>query len=115
MSHEAQTSPQSQPAEATTGSLLEKIAGTMVRDPGEMKAAVDWVTKLAQQVMEGQIEVKKGLDKEINLRMAKIDELISLQLNEVMHNEDFQRLESAWRGLAYLVNQTETSNTLKIK
>ncbi len=32
-----------------------------------------------------------------------------------MHHEDFQQLEGAWRGLHYLVNNTETDETLKIK
>src|SRR5436190_8539291 len=117
MSRETESSAQPQPqaAEATTENLLMKIAGTIVRDPSDMKDAVDWVTKLAQQVMAGEMTVSKDIDKMINLRMAELDELISLQLNEVMHHEDFQRLESSWRGLAYLINETETSSSLKIK
>src|SRR6185312_2041424 len=51
----------------------------------------------------------------INARIAQIDDLISTQLNEVMHHPDFQRLEGTWRGLKYLLNNTETSDKLKIK
>ena len=32
-----------------------------------------------------------------------------------MHNERFQQVESAWRGLHYLVNNTETDEMLKIR
>ena len=32
-----------------------------------------------------------------------------------MHHEDFQQLEGAWRGLSYLVNNTETDEMLKIR
>src|SRR5262249_4850821 len=40
---------------------------------------------------------------------------LSAQLNEILHHPDFQRLEATWRGLYYLVHQTETSETLKIR
>jgi type VI secretion system protein ImpC len=41
--------------------------------------------------------------------------LISLQLNEVLHHEAFQKLEGTWRGLKYLLDQSETGEGLKIK
>jgi type VI secretion system protein ImpC len=46
----------------------------------------------------------------INARIAQIDHLLSIQLNEVLHHEDFQKLEGSWRGLKYLVDQSETSD-----
>jgi predicted component of type VI protein secretion system len=39
----------------------------------------------------------------------------SQQVNEIIHHEEFQKLESAWRGLSYLVNNTETDEMLKIR
>jgi len=51
----------------------------------------------------------------ISARVAQIDHLISLQLNEVLHNEQFQKLESTWRGLKYLLDQSETGTQLKIR
>ena len=51
----------------------------------------------------------------INARIAQIDHLISLQLNEVLHHPAFQKLEGTWRGLKYLLDQSETSEMLKIK
>ena len=47
--------------------------------------------------------------------IAELDRKLSQQVNAIMHHEDFQALESAWRGLSYLVNNTETDETLKIK
>jgi len=44
-----------------------------------------------------------------------IDAKISKQLNEILHNKKFQKLEASWRGLKYLVDNTETSSMLKIK
>ena len=51
----------------------------------------------------------------INARIAQIDHLVSLQLNEVMHNATFQKLEGTWRGIKYLMDQSETGVMLKIK
>jgi len=48
-------------------------------------------------------------------RVAEIDSRLTAQVNEIIHHEDFQHLESAWRGLRYLVNNTETDETLKIR
>ncbi len=43
---------------------------------------------------------------------AQIDHLISIQLNEIMHHPDFQKLEASWRGLKYLLKQSETGTAL---
>jgi len=51
----------------------------------------------------------------INARIGEIDQLISKQLNEVLHHSDFQKLEASWRGLNYLVTQSNTSKDLQIK
>ena len=44
-----------------------------------------------------------------------IDAKLTEQINLIIHHEEFQQLESAWRGLHHLVNNTETDETLKIK
>ena len=51
----------------------------------------------------------------IDKMLAKIDEKLSAQVNEIIHNPDYQKLESAWRGLAYTVNNTESDATLKLQ
>jgi type VI secretion system protein ImpC len=51
----------------------------------------------------------------ISARIAEIDRMVSLQLNEVLHNPAFQKLEATWRGIWHLVNKSETSEMLKIK
>ena len=47
--------------------------------------------------------------------IARLDEKLSAQMNEVLHAPEFQQLESAWRGLHYLVFNSETDATLKIR
>ncbi len=59
--------------------------------------------------------VSKDAEAMIKARIAQIDHLVSLQLNEVLHNASFQKLEGTWRGLKYLLDQSETSDKLKIR
>jgi len=51
----------------------------------------------------------------INDKIAEIDDLLSAQVNEILHDAEFQKLESSWRGLSYLVFNTETSTRLKLR
>jgi len=67
------------------------------------------------QVLDEGMTVSKDTVAAINTRIAQIDELLSKQLNEVMHSPDFQKLESTWRGLAYFVFSTETGTMLKLR
>jgi type VI secretion system protein ImpC len=47
--------------------------------------------------------------------LAEIDRRLSAQMNAIIHHPDFQKLEGSWRGLAFLVNGSETSAMLKIR
>ena len=106
----------SSPAEAS-GSLLDKIAeeGRLGQNREEQVRGKAWLKDLIQEVMTGQMTVSNDTEVMLNTRIADLDKLISDQLNEVMHAEPFQNLEGSWRGLNYLVMQSETSSSLKIK
>jgi len=97
--------------------LLDSIVeqGRLARDPASRDRGKDLVSNFVNQVLEGSMTVSKDAEAMINARIAQIDHLISLQLNEVMHHEAFQKLEGTWRGLRYLLNQSETGEGLKIK
>ncbi len=69
---------------------------------------------LGQVVKPGQV-VSKDVESNIKWWINEIDKKLSSQLNEIMHSPDFQKLESTWRGLHYLVSQSETGETLKIR
>ena len=73
------------------------------------------VRTLAEQVLNKADIVSDDVTQTINAYVAELDRKISEQLNLVMHHADFQRLESAWRGLHFLVNNTETDTQLKIR
>jgi len=59
--------------------------------------------------------VAKDTEAMVKVRIAQLDELISDQLNAIMHAPEFQKLEASWRGLHYLVTNSETSPSLKVK
>ncbi len=73
------------------------------------------VKNFVSEVLEGTIQVSADTEEMLNARIAEIDRLISAQLNEVMHHPEFQQLESTWRGLKYLLNESETGENIKIK
>jgi len=60
-------------------------------------------------------DISKPIIKIIDEFIGFIDKLLNIQLNEVIHNDKFQRLESSWRGIQYLVSNTEIDQLLKIK
>jgi type VI secretion system protein ImpC len=97
--------------------LLDSIIdnSNMVRDESQRSWAKQIINEFAKEVMEGQIKVSKNTEAMINARIAELDRLISDQLNEIMHHQDFQALESSWRGLNYLVQESETGERMKIK
>lgn len=97
--------------------LLDQIIeeGKLARDETQKEGARDLISEFVGQIMEGVMTVSKDTEAMINARIAQIDKLISDQLNEVMHYPDFQKLEGSWRGLKYLVSQSETGEKMKIR
>lgn len=97
--------------------LLDQIIeqGRMIRDDSQRGWARDVISEFVKQIMEGTITVSKDTERMVNSRIAQIDKLISMQLNEIMHNPDFQKLEASWRGLNYLVQNSETGDKLKLR
>jgi type VI secretion system protein ImpC len=73
------------------------------------------VQTLAEQALRETAVVSDDVIGTIKAIIAEIDKTLSDQLNQILHNERFQQLESAWRGLHYLVNNTETDEMLKIR
>ncbi len=93
--------------------LLEKeFRPKSDRAKAEVEAAV---STLAAQVLEGEALISDDAISTINAIIAEIDSKLTEQINLIMHHEDFQQLEGAWRGLHYLVNNTETDEMLKIR
>ena len=79
------------------------------------KAVEAAVKTLAEQALAGTQLLKGDVVQSIEALIAAIDGKLGMQLDKILHHPDFQQLEGAWRGLHYLVNNTETDETLKIR
>jgi len=73
------------------------------------------VKTLAQQALQSAIILSEDAYKNIAALIETIDRKISDQINGILHHPEFQQLESAWRGLHYLVTHTETDEQLKLR
>lgn len=104
-------------AEAADLSLLDQIVdeGRFGADSTQRERGKDIIKKFVAEVLGGTISIAPDTEAMLNARIAQIDHLISIQLNEIMHHQEFQKLEATWRGLKYMLGQTETSVMLKIK
>ena len=81
----------------------------------ERSRTQDLMKTLVDQSLAGTLTFDKNVTKTINATIKAIDEKLSVQLGAVMHHPDFQKLEGTWRGLNYLVMNSETSAMLKLK
>jgi type VI secretion system protein ImpC len=99
------------------GSLLDQIVseGRLARGAETTDRGRNLVRDFVEQVLQGAMTVSKDAEAMITARIAEIDRLVSVQLNEVLHNAGFQKLEGTWRGLKYLLDQSETNDKLKIR
>ena len=100
-------------AESEFASLLNrefKPKSARAREAVEMA-----VHTLAQQALANTALVSDDSLRSIEAMIGAIDKKLTEQVNLIIHNEEFQGLEGAWRGLHHLVNNTETDETLKIK
>ncbi len=95
------------------GSLLNKeFKPRTERAKSEVEEAVK---TLAEQALSHTDLVSSDVIESIESIIAEIDKKLSEQINLIMHHEDFRQLEGAWRGLHYLVNNTETDEMLIIR
>ncbi|MGH7056970.1 MAG: type VI secretion system contractile sheath domain-containing protein, partial [Acetobacteraceae bacterium] len=104
-------------AAATTtadgGSILDQVvAATKQTEPDR---AQELVKTLVEQALSGTVTFDRNLTRTFERAIAAIDNKLSVQLNEVMHQPKFLKLEGTWRGLHHLVMNSETGTSLKIK
>src|SRR5580692_12580620 len=97
--------------------LLDQIveSGRFGAEASAKERGKNLVKEFVAQVLEGSMTIAKDAEMMINARIAQIDHLLSIQLNEIMHHAAFQKLEGSWRGLKYLMDNSETGVGLKIR
>ena len=97
---------------AATGLLDQVLSATKQTEPDR---AHDLVRTLIEEANKGTVSFDRNLSRTIEAAVKAIDAALSSQLNEVMHDPRFLKLEGSWRGLHYLVMNSETSTNLKIR
>ena len=73
------------------------------------------VKTMAQQALADTAVIGEDVYLTVDALKAAIDRKLTAQINLILHHPDFQALESAWRGLWYLVGNTSTGRDLKIR
>jgi len=116
--------PEPQTAVSTAGAKEQTVEAGLVdriveetfgKEPVAKERGRDLIEIFLREFIDGSMTVAKDSEMMINARIAQIDHLVSLQVNEVLHHSSFQKLEGSWRGLKYLMDQSETGTQLKIK
>ena len=81
-------------------SLLDQIvAATKPQSDKEAARAKDYFKQFLDQVVKPGQVISKDVETNLKYWVGEIDKKLSGQLNEIMHHEDFQKLEGTWRGL----------------
>jgi type VI secretion system protein ImpC len=97
-------------------SLMDQILDqTRAYDDVEREQNQTYIEQFVKKALECGDNISSDVVNTINAWIAGIDEKLSAQLSAVMHSPEFQKLEGTWRGLHYLVHQSETGETLKIR
>src|SRR6188508_2747159 len=113
--------PNIQNAQASTGTIEANEFDSLLKrefkpKTDEAKEAVERAVRtLAEQALAQTTLISPDVTKSIEAIIAQLDKKLTEQINLILHHPDFQKLEGAWRGLNYLVNNTETDEMLKIR
>jgi type VI secretion system protein ImpC len=104
------------PALATSDGFAELLQKEFKPKTDRARSEVERaVQTLAEQALRETTVVSDDVVATIKALIAEIDAKLSAQINVILHNERFQQVESAWRGLHYLVHNTETDEMLKVR
>ena len=93
--------------------LLDQVIGATKQT--ERSRAEELIRALTEEALKGTVTFNRNLVVTVDRAIAEIDRKLSEQLNAITHQERFLTLEGSWRGLNYLVMNSETSSNLKIR
>jgi len=104
-------------AETTELNLLDTIVdqGRFGTEAPARERGKNLIKEFVGQFLDGNMTISRDAESMINQRIAQIDHLLSIQVNEILHHADFQKLEGSWRGLRHMVFNSNTSSNLKIR
>ena len=110
---------EAQPGSAVRTAEAEEFASILKQSfkPRTERARIEvesGISVLVDQALKDTSVIKADVLDTIDEMIARIDAKLSEQMNEIVHAPEFQQIESAWRGLHYLVYNSETDAQLKI-
>jgi type VI secretion system protein ImpC len=111
----AATTPAAEERDLLETMLEQYDAALRPQSKDETRRGREALAEFIRQIVKPEQVISQDLELTLKTWIAQIDQQLSAQLNEVMHHPDFQRLEGTWRGLHYLVHQSETGDHLKIR
>src|SRR5262245_7649078 len=110
------------PAAELAAMAPQEILNTIVeqgirpRDDEATSHGLELIQKFAEELVKRDGKTTPAsVTKAITTWISELDQLLSDQLNEILHHPEFQKLEGAWRGLEYLVSRTETGESMSIR
>jgi type VI secretion system protein ImpC len=113
---EAQTTGQAQTGTVEASEFASLLQKEFKPQTDRAKEEVEKAVRtLAEQALKTSVVVSADVVETIKALIAELDKKLSAQVNHILHNAEFQKLESAWRGLHHLVSNTETDEMLKIR
>ena len=89
-------------------SSVDKLMSLL--DESKKTAVAEFISKVGKES-----QVFKITGALVDSYIADIDTILSAQMDEIIHQQDFQELESTWRGLLFLVQSTEFSKPVKLE
>ncbi|MCG8447775.1 MAG: type VI secretion system contractile sheath large subunit [Hyphomicrobiales bacterium] len=104
-------------AETAEVSLLDEILQETRLTPSDegydvaKKGVAAFIAELVKPSRQGEKVSNDAVDQMI----VAIDQKLSSQLDAIMHDESFQKLESSWRGLKYVIDNTDFRQNIKIE
>lgn len=116
MTEEKKEQEQTPAGETGEASLLDEIIQATKVTPADESYSITktgvqaFIDELLKPERQGEKISKTIVDEMI----ADLDQKLSAQVNEILHNKEFQKLESAWRSLKYLVDNTDFRENIKV-
>ena len=114
----AETEQQAAPAASEeSDTILDRIFtdGRLVRDEHQVDGARGMLQGFIEEATKAGVKVDGSAKRAIAERIVALDQLISAQVNEVLHEDKFQKLEASWRNLNKMVAENELSASMKVR
>ncbi len=106
-------------AAATTqeGSLLDELLSEAKVTPDQETYAIarQGVETFITEVLSSSDKYRRIDKAAVDVMIAEVDERLSAQINEVLHHNEFQKLESSWRGLKYLIDNVNFRENVRVQ